>query len=253
MQLLRLGAQAALAASGKRKSGLPIMGAFVLGWGTGHWQPGHPQRHLLCYHHQSPVTSATAILRVRGACLPGPECVQSHMECAERGTPGPHIWEVKAECEQVRLPPASCQVHGVIDQEEFQLAGPGKGSLRCWHWSPMWRRTGFPHPEPMAGGPARLRARPAWARTGFGRRTGCSPQAQSAYLVPGPLGVLFLLSWDVHGDTRLGQASRCGRKQTLWAKYTGPRVRAGWVGGQKLQAWAQVSVLPLTQFVFLET
>ena len=61
MQLLRLGAQAALAASGKRKSGSAIMGAFVLGWGKGHWQPEHPQKHLLCYHHRSPVTSASAI------------------------------------------------------------------------------------------------------------------------------------------------------------------------------------------------
>ena len=65
--------------------------------------------------------------RVPGACLPGPECVQSHMECAERGTPGPHIWEVKAEYEQVACPQPAAKFMGSSIRRNSSWPGRGRG------------------------------------------------------------------------------------------------------------------------------
>lgn len=91
------------------------------------------------------------------------------------------------------------------------------------------RRVGFPYPEPTAVGAFQAEGSASLGRDRLWEEDGLFPSSTAADLVP---GILFLLSWDVPGDICLGQASRRGRKQTLGAKCTGPRVKGGGLGGR---------------------
>lgn len=82
---------------------------------------------------------AVSIATDRGLDLQALSLCRALRGAEGRVRPGPCPQEVKAECERVGLLPASRQVHGSTEQEEFRPAGPGKASQKL-------------APEPSLGG-----------------------------------------------------------------------------------------------------
>lgn len=101
--------------------------------------------------------------------------------------------------EWVGLHPVGCQVHRGTDQEEFQLAGPGKASLRSWHWSQPLEKSRISINRAHGVEPCRLRAQPE-QRVAL-RGQGVPLKLNLQVLFVRALGILFLLSWG-----HLGQA-----------------------------------------------
>lgn len=106
--------------------------------------------------------------------------------------------------EWVGLHPAGCQVHRGTDQEEFQLAGPGKASLRSWHWSQALEKSRISINRAHGAEPCRLRVQPEQSVALRGQGVPLKLNLQVLFLRA--LGILFLLSWGVHGDIHFGQA-----------------------------------------------
>lgn len=112
------------------RSGPAIAGCFhSWDWGRTADRAVSPRGHLLTWHHL-PVALAVSIPRDCGLDVQALSIGRALWGTEGWVRPGLCPQEVGAECEWVGLLSPSCQVHRSTDQEQFQLAGPGKASQK---------------------------------------------------------------------------------------------------------------------------